>query len=132
MSTPCWRARVVAATRNEWTQTAGSRPSAVTYRRTRYSTARVVRGFRLNPSRPNPRGSGRAGTTARRGRRGCRRRRARRRGVRGPRGVILLCQLSQDLLQLRLTSIGLSECDLLLRLSENAIQNDEGLCRILI
>src|SRR5512135_3330898 len=47
-------------------------------------------------------------------------------------GLILLCQLSQALLQLRLTSIGLSECDLLLRLSENAIQNDEGLCRILI
>src|SRR5512135_1198012 len=46
--------------------------------------------------------------------------------------LILLCQLSQALLQLRLTSIGLSECDLLLRLSENAIQNDEGLCRILI
>src|SRR5512135_1393258 len=47
-------------------------------------------------------------------------------------GLILLCQLSQALLPLRLTSIGLSECDLLLRLSENAIQNDEGLCRILI
>src|SRR5512135_2219452 len=46
--------------------------------------------------------------------------------------LLLLCQLSQALLRLRLTSIGLSECDLLLRLSENAIQNDEGLCRILI
>ena len=46
--------------------------------------------------------------------------------------LVLLCQLSQTLLQLRLTSIGLSECDLLQRLSENAIQNDEGLCRILI
>src|SRR5512143_4117962 len=46
--------------------------------------------------------------------------------------LVLLCQLSQALLQLRLTSIGLSECDLLLRLSENAIRNDEGLCRTLI